>query len=261
MRLVLFFVFCLVTFCSCIPNRKIVYFQKDDVNKKYLSTDSSIRSYTQVSFDYKVQTNDALYVNIKSITNRDYDFLNIEGQNNIGNAGGNQAFIVNSELVDAQGNISFPVIGNVQVAGKNIFEIQEQLQILANNYLESAIVKVRLVNFRFTILGEVLTEGTVTTLNNRITLPEAIGLAGGIGELADRTSIKIIRQSNGQATISYINLLDENILSSSYYFINQGDIIVVPALRQRPYRKYFGQNLSLVIASLTLLLTIVNLSN
>jgi polysaccharide biosynthesis/export protein len=259
MRLLLLFAVVSSILSSCVTNKKYVYLQKNDVNKKDLPKDTVIRAYDQTPFDYRVQPNDALYVNIKSITKAEYDFLHAEGQAT--NAAGGQGFLINSELVDPGGNISFPVIGKVAVGGKTVFEIQELLQNLANQYLESAIVKVRLVNFRFTVIGEVTVEGTITTLNNRVSLPEAIGLAGGISDLADKANIKIVRQIDGQTQVAYVNLLDENLLSSPYYFVNQSDLIIVPALRQRPYRKYFAQNLGLVITSLTLLLTVINLSN
>lgn len=244
--------------CSCVSNKKIVYLQKDDVNKKDLPLDTALRVYTQIPSDYRVQPNDALYVRFQSLTPEEFDFFKAEATG--GAASGNQNAQLRSELIDPEGNITFPVVGKVKVAGLTVFEIQDKLQLLANEYLKSPVVKVRLVNFRFTMLGEVNAEGTITTPNNRISLPEAIGLSGGLGELADRKNVKIIRQKDGVTQVAYVNLLDENFMTSPYYYIYQNDIVVVPALRQRPLRKYFAQNVGLFLSAASVVLLIINLS-
>jgi polysaccharide export outer membrane protein len=244
---------------SCITNKKVVYVQKNDVNQKGLPKDTVVRTYNPEPFDYKVQSNDALYIRFESLTPDEYDFF--QEASAVGGAGGGRNFAVASELVDPEGKILFPVVGKVKVAGMTVFQIQDSLQIIANRYLESPVVKVRLVNFRFTVLGEVGAEGTVITFNNRVSVLEAIGLAGGIGELADRANVKIIRQREGKTEVGYVNLLDENLISSPFYYVTQNDVLVVPPLRQRPFRKYFGQNFSIIISSVSLLLLVVNLTN
>ena len=102
-------------------------------------------------------------------------------------------------------------------------------------------------------------EGTINSLNNRITLLEAIGLSGGFTDYADKANIKVIRQGQGKAEIYYLNLLDESFVNSPFYYMNQNDVIVVPPLKQRPYQIYFGKNLALVISSVSLLLIVLTL--
>jgi len=256
----LYTVVVLAALSSCVSNKKFLYLQKGDVNKTDLPKDTIIRKYTVKLPDYKVQPEDIVSVRFESLTPKDFDFLN---QNHTNQNIGAQVVgaLLLGELVDQNGEIPFPFIGKVKVSGLSVFEIQDQLQKIAVKYLESPVVKVRLLNFRFTILGEVAKEGTIVLNNNRVNMLEAIGWAGGLGELADRANLKLIRQVNGETSVQYIDLLKEEFINSPYYYIHQNDVIIVPALKQRSYRKYFGQNFALVLSSLTLLVLTLTLRN
>jgi polysaccharide export outer membrane protein len=262
MRL-LFYLLALSLFVSsCVTNKKYVYLQKDDVNVQDLPKDTVVRSYDLQKFEYRIQPEDNVSVRFESLTPEEYDIFNrsMANQQQTQNLNQGNAILI-GELVDPQGEINYPVIGKVKVSGYTVYEIQARLQQLANQYLESPVVKVRLINFRYTILGEAKREGTVVISNNRVNFIEAIGLAGGLTDFADKRNIKLIRQINGKAEVRYLNLLDENFINSPEYYVNQNDILIVPALRQRPYQTYFGKNLSLVISSLSLLLITITLIN
>ena len=140
--------------------------QENDVNVRNLPKDTVLRSYEPEAFNYRVQPNDILSVRFESITPEKYDFLSNSNPSAMANINPTSALLM-GELVDEDGEIPFPVLGKVKVEGLTVFEIQEKLQAAANEYLESPVVKVRLLNYRFTILGEVAREGTVVLNNNQ----------------------------------------------------------------------------------------------
>jgi polysaccharide export outer membrane protein len=259
MRLCLYLLLAgLVFLSSCIPNKKITLLQKNDVNVKGLPKDSIVRTYAVDSFHYKIQSGDLLHIRFESLTAKEFDILANPVQQPINS--GNVATLLIGELVDNNGEIPFPVIGKVKVAGLTVFEIQEKLQGLATEYLQTPLVKVRLINYRVTFLGEVKNEGTMVFDNHRVNMLEAISRMGGLSELADRSNVKLIRQHEGKTEVVYINLLEEEFLKSPYYYVYQNDVIIVPALKQRPFRRYFGENLALVVSSISLILLTINLT-
>lgn len=245
---------------ACVSNKKVTLLQKHDVNVKELPKNEVVRSYPLDTFDYQVQPHDILSIQFTSLTEKNFDFFSPGNQqaNSTNLTSSNAALL--GEIVDEEGNIPFPVVGKVKVAGLNIFEIQLKLQDVADDYLEAPLVKVRLLNFRITILGEVNREGQVLLSNNKVTMMEALGSAGGMNDLADRSNVKLIRYNKGNSEVIYLNMLDENFMTSQYYYVHQNDVIIVPALRQRPFRRYFAQNVGVVVSTLSLLLLVFNLT-
>jgi len=254
-----FYLVCLCCFASCVTNEKIQYLQKDDVNIKDLPKDSVVREYNLVDYEYKIQPEDVLSINFESLTPDEYNFFSstgTQGSNIINQA----SAALTGELVDIEGNVEFPVVGKIKVAGLTVFQAQDHIQSKVKSYILDPVVKLRIVNFRFTVLGEVDRENTITSLNNRISMLEAIGLAGGFGELADRSAVKLIRQKGNKVEVQYLDFLNEDFMNSEYYYVHQNDMIVVPALKQRAFRKYFGPNLALIVSSVSFLLLVLNLS-
>lgn len=251
----------LVFLSSCVSNRKVTLLQKEDVNATGLPKDKVVRTYVIDTFVYKIQSNDIVSVRFESLTPKEFDFFNTQVvQQQIAAGALAASTLLLGELVDEHGEIPIPLIGKYKIAGLTVFQAEQALHDIAIGYgIKSPIVRVRLINYRITLLGEVNREGTTFLTTNRVSIMEAIGLAGGLGELADRSKIKLIRQNGNQTEVVYLNLLEEEFFKSPYYYTYQNDILIVPALRQRAYRKYFGQNLALFISTVSVVLLTLNL--
>ena len=171
---------------------------------------------------------DILSVTFETLSeeNDAFDFLSklaIQQGRAGGGVGGSSGIVVNTE-----GEIEFAVLGNIKVAGLTIFQAEDSIQVIAAKFIPNVIVRVRMLNFRFTVLGEVNGEKTVISATTRLTMMEAVGQAGGLSELADRSHVKVIRQNGNNAEIFYVNLLKEEYLESPYYYIQQNDVLIVP---------------------------------
>lgn len=261
MRFSLFFLGAILLLSGCISNRKVTLLQKNDLNVVGLPKDTTVRTYELETFNYRIQPNDVLSVRLNSLTTKDFDFFSSyspQQTNAYLNTTTGSAQLI-GELVDEEGDIPFPVIGRFKVSGLTVFQIQDSLQRIAERYFESPIVKVRLINYRITVLGEVKREGSIVLGNNRVSMLEALGLAGGLGELADRANIKLIRQHGSETEVKYLDLLDENFMNSPYYYVYQNDVLIVPPLKQRPFRLYAGQNLALFVSTVSVILLTLNL--
>jgi polysaccharide export outer membrane protein len=192
-----------------------------------------------------------------------FDFLTkLSTMSRGGGGGGSSANMasLNGILVNTTGEIEYPVLGKIKVGGLTLFQAQDSIRKAAIQYIPDVVVRVRMLNFRFTVLGEVNNESTVVSPNTRLTFSEAVGLAGGLTELADRSLVKVLRQRGDKTEVFYINLLDEQFTESPYYFVQQNDVIVVPPLKQRPFRRYFTSNLAVITSTISFVLFFITLS-
>lgn len=250
---------------SCVPNRKVTYLQQDDVSKKDMPRDTVVRSYDLSIKEYKIQPLDILAIRIESLTPDDYDFISklypiVEG--NGGGSGSNSGAQnpINGFLVDNNGEIEFPVVGKLKFGGLNLFEAQDMIRKSFLPYLKDPVARVMPLNFRFTVLGEVNNEQLVISRNARVSIIEALGMAGGLTELADRSKIKVIRQYGSESRVYYLNLLQEELVKVDHFYVQQNDILIVPPLKQRPFRLYWQQNLALFVSTVSVILLVVNLT-
>jgi polysaccharide export outer membrane protein len=130
-------------------------------------------------------------------------------------------------LVEQDGSIQFPILGKIQVAGLTKAELTEFLRktLVDKKLLVDPIVSITFLNFRVTVLGEVTRPMVVPVPNEKISLLEAIGMAGDLTIYARRDNVLLIREEKGKRILKRINLNSNDILSSPYYYLKSNDII------------------------------------
>jgi polysaccharide biosynthesis/export protein len=259
--LLLLYAAVLILGSSCVPNRKLVYLQNDDLKRrKHIPKDTVLRTHKMDIQESRIQPLDLLSVQFESLTDEQFDFFSKSAPTL--RTGGNATTIgLSGIVVDANGEIEYPVVGKVKVSGLTIFEAQNKLKEVASQYLKDVVVRVRILNFRYTLLGEVNGERTVTATNTRLTMMEAIAQAGGLSELADRSSVKVIRQVGDSSEVFYVNLLQEKFIESPYYYVQQNDVIIVPPLRQRTFKRYFISNLGVITTGISAIFFFLSISD
>lgn len=249
---------------SCVPNRKVTMLQSNrpgdnpEINANRLSS----WSYETGVSSYLLNVNDLLDIKISTMTPSAFNPFNDADRTLVPGAGYAQSGqYVNpfGYYVDPDGNLELPIIGKVRVGGLTIEQAQDSIASVVKKYLERPVVRLKLLNFRVSILGEVSSEGTYLAGDNTLTLLQALAMAGGADEFGDLSKVKIVRQSGDKTFVFYANLLTEDYLKSPYFYLEPNDVIVVPPLKQRAYLKYVSPNLSIFATAVSLMVAVFTL--
>lgn len=225
--LLLFFL--LLGVVGCVPNKKIVYLQ--DLNEKQDTL------YPIQPNNYRLQKGDIIGIDVKLATDNPVLKNIFDQSQNVNMNGaiqqGGDFYYLTGFTIDDSGFVSLPIIGKIKIEGQNIFEANITVQKTFNEYLDNVFTTVRLGGLRYSVLGEVKRPGKFMVLQNRMTIFEAIANAGDLTELAKRSDVTIMRQYPDGTRIHKLNLLDESIISSPYYYIQPNDVIYVEPLKIR----------------------------
>jgi polysaccharide export outer membrane protein len=165
-------------------------------------------------------------------------------------------------MVDAEGNIDVFQIGTIRAAGYTRDQLRKILTDSVSVYLKSAVVNIRFINFRFTVLGEVRTPGSFVLDKDKITILEALGQAGDMTQYARRNSVRVIRDSSGNREIGMVNFNQKTVFTSPYYFLQRGDVVYVEPQKSKTDYESVTRVASIVGTALGILavtLTILNI--
>jgi len=161
-------------------------------------------------------------------------------------------------LVDKEGNVNISVIGKIKLAGLTTFEATQAVQTAVNKYYKDATVNVRFANFKINVTGEVVRPGTYTMPNEKVTILDALALAGDLTIFGKRENVLLIRENpDGTKTPYRINLKNSNIMASPYFYLRQNDFIYVEARKAKSDATDAAQTRYITIAGTVLSLIIV----
>ena len=159
-----------------------------------------------------------------------------------------------SYLVDINGDINFPVIGTIRLAGLSKSQAIKLINDQLSPYLKNAIVTIQFMNYKITVLGEVLKPGQYPISNERVTVLDALGLAGDMTIYGKRNNVLITRENNGKLEFVRLNLNTDEVFKSPYYYLQQNDVIYV---EPNSVKSVASQNTTLYLSAASTIATVV----
>ncbi|MBU3010514.1 polysaccharide biosynthesis/export family protein [Polaribacter vadi] len=231
---------------SCATKKSVLYFQDaENINLRKLNYSNS-----------KIQTDDIINIKVTALNEESVAPYNIEN-----GLSPSTSFIeilkLQGYLVSKEGDIVFPIIGKINVVDKTTSELENYIKtiLIDGNHVIDPTVSVRLLNSKFTILGEVNKAGTYTITENNITLLQAIGYAGDLTINGSRKDVLIIRSIDGLQKTKKIDLTKTDWFNSEFYFIKQNDVIVINPNSNKIKSSGFLGSAGALMSAISLVLT------
>lgn len=225
-----------MAFASCKTPR-LAYFQ---------NADSMTDSLKRLDYALKISPSDELLITVNSLVPEATAPYNLplvnpakEGELSASSAAQNQTYVV-----DADGNIQFPVLGRIHVAGMTTKELSEHLKSRIEKEVEEPTVRVQLANFKVNVLGEVTEPGVIEVKSERFSVLDALAAVGDMTVYGNRENVLLIREEGGERRFYRLNLKDAAIINSPYFYLKQNDVVYVEANSVRESNAKYDQNKS-----------------
>ena len=227
MKKFLLIVLGLLIFSSCSTRKEIVYFQGIE----------NIQSFDSLrKFEPRIEVNDVLNINVSSMNDEVVEPFRMDvgsgSGSRSGSSGNNNNASMYGYLVDTEGNIQFPVLGEINVINQTRGQLEDYLTRRLKEYVTDVVVRVRIVNFKITVLGET-GSSVIDVPDERISVPQAMAMAGDITYDGKRDNILVIRNHNGKLSYGRVDLTSADIFKNPFYYLKQNDIVYV----EPTYRK------------------------
>ena len=243
---------------ACQSYKKVPYFQNVEVVNEV--------EQQEKLYDAKIMPKDLLTI-VVSCTNPELATpFNLTVASNAGIAVSTSSYVTTQPvlqpyLVDNEGNINFPVLGELKLGGLTKREAEQLIIDKLKPYMkETPIVTVRMVNYKISVIGEVTRPGTFTISNEKVNLLEALAMAGDMTVYGLRDNVKLIREdANGKQQIVTLDLNKAETILSPYYWLQQNDIVYVTPNKAKARNSDVGNSTSLWFSATSILVSIVSL--
>lgn len=247
----LFIVVAFVILSSCGSKKNIVYFQDEPITGESLSQIDN-------NHNIKYQPNDILTIDVSAEIPESVAAFNLPAvaYNTSNTASAQSTVLRQTYLLDSEGNIEFPILGTLKLGGLTRAEATDYLKERISEYVKEFIVNIRLINFTVSVLGEVNNPGTYTIQGERISLTQAVGLAGDLTIYGKRDNIFLIREVNGKKKYAKYDLTSINVVNSPVYYLAQNDVIYVEPNKSRINTSTFNPNNGVLISAISTIATI-----
>ncbi len=234
---------------SCASKKNYHYFNQGELNNNIMN-----------NFSPTIKTGDLLDIQVLSFNKETVEPFNLPVLNSNMRAGYNNGIAASSGyLVNENGEISFPVIGKLNVSNLSTLALSDSLKIKLKDYVQDPIVHVKIENFKITVLGEVRNPGTFQIPNERISILEAIGLAGDLTINGMRKDVILIRDINGKKEEILIDLTSKELINSNYYYLSQNDVLYIKPNQAKVNSSTMSSSYGMFISIASLIITTINL--
>jgi polysaccharide export outer membrane protein len=227
---------------------KIVYFNS--------LTADTIEVIENTSFDVKLKVDDFVSITVSDLDEESTSQFNLKNTNNQITGYSNGSNILIGYLIDNEGMVNLPVLGKIKLEGLSKKQAIEIIEEKLKLYLKNPVVNITIQNYKITVLGEVNIPGTYRIPNDRITILEAIGLAGDLKITGVRKNILVIREVNEIKLKFRIDLTNPNLFSSPVYYLHQNDVVYVePNLASLSNSTFIKSNGTIFISITSLIIS------
>jgi len=251
----LLFILSLVSMSACRSSRELIYLNDAVPNE-------IITGLPAQTTEHILKSGDILYVSIKTMNaevnalyNPESNMESITGQGFQKYTSPSGAYLYGFEI-DPEGNVKLPMLGKLMVAGVPVSKVEPIVQKKADEFINDAIVKVKLLNFKITVMGEVRSPGAYYNYNNSLTVIEALAMANGNTDFASIKKVMVIRKTNEANQSFLLNLSSKNIYLSEAFYLHPNDIIIVQPDKHKNFQLN-SQAYSLMFSSLSMLLAVL----